>query len=485
MNESNKVTHSNGLVQALRKAQTAQVPEIVREIQAYRRWTEQPLRRILGEAPDDSKEKLHASLALLPIDSSQVDYLYLRLLAADPTEMAVLRDSLAPHHADLSDRLWKTLRDARPDDARILPVASVLAGFEPTNPAWSGVGNKIAGALVRVNLDEVKAWREALESVRGALLGPLERIYREKGRPELELTIATELLVHYAADEPGLLVDLLLDADRRSFSILFPAIDAKRSDACAFLLNALAPTPAESTAAPSRSRDDLAERAASSPEELERSKDRRAARGARAAAALVRLGQGEKVWNLLQYSPDPRSRSAFINALGAFGVDPLILARELARLVETSRSTPRDLGLAGDANASLFDESISKQRALIQALAGFPKDALGPLDRDELVSTLSHLYHEDPDAGIHSAAELILRRWGVGDRLRIEPGNSPRSGEAIRRRWYVNQEGQTMVLIDGPVEFEMGSPASDPDRQGEEHYHRQRIRAATSSRRRR
>src|SRR5262249_25125485 len=31
------------------------------------------------------------------------------------------------------------------------------------------------------------------------------------------------------------------------------------------------------------------------------------------------------------------------------------------------------------------------------------------------------------------------------------------------RRWYVNGQGQTMVLIPGPVEFRMGSPPSDPD----------------------
>src|SRR5262249_53537910 len=34
------------------------------------------------------------------------------------------------------------------------------------------------------------------------------------------------------------------------------------------------------------------------------------------------------------------------------------------------------------------------------------------------------------------------------------------------RRWYVNGQGQTMVLIPGPVEFLMGSPPSEPDREG-------------------
>ena len=32
------------------------------------------------------------------------------------------------------------------------------------------------------------------------------------------------------------------------------------------------------------------------------------------------------------------------------------------------------------------------------------------------------------------------------------------------RRWYVNTQGQTLVLIDGPVAFRMGSPEDEPDR---------------------
>ena len=31
-------------------------------------------------------------------------------------------------------------------------------------------------------------------------------------------------------------------------------------------------------------------------------------------------------------------------------------------------------------------------------------------------------------------------------------------------RWLVNSQGQTFTLIDGPVEFQMGSPPSEPDR---------------------
>src|SRR5262249_43161643 len=116
-------------------------------------------------------------------------------------------------------------------------------------------------------------------------------------------------------------------------------------------------------------------------------------------------------------------------------------------------------------------------RALILALAGFPKDALDsdPRRRDALLKTLEDLHRNDPDAGIHSAAELTLRRWGCRDRLMSEPAVAPRPGEPTGRHWHVNLAGHTMVLIDGPVDFNMGSSPSDPIRQTEEVYYRRRI----------
>ena len=39
------------------------------------------------------------------------------------------------------------------------------------------------------------------------------------------------------------------------------------------------------------------------------------------------------------------------------------------------------------------------------------------------------------------------------------------------RRWFVNSQGQTFALIDGPVEFRMGSPPDEPDRDADETPH--------------
>ena len=93
----------------------------------------------------------HASLALLPVDATQVDYLFNRLLKATPSELPVLRDALKTHRSTLTPKLWTVLESAKPGDASLLPAASALASYDPDDAKWEAVGGKVAQALVSVN----------------------------------------------------------------------------------------------------------------------------------------------------------------------------------------------------------------------------------------------------------------------------------------------------------------------------------------------
>ena len=62
------------------------------------------------------------------------------------------------------------------------------------------------------------------------------------------------------------------------------------------------------------------------PDATADAQDQLAQRQARAAVALLRWGQGEKVWNLLRHSPDPRLRSFIVNWLKPLGVDSRTIA---------------------------------------------------------------------------------------------------------------------------------------------------------------
>ncbi len=220
-------THANGLVERLASADTAGVLRILPGVREYRRWAEPQLRRIVAAKSDESKEKFHASLGLLQFDDGQLGYVYRRLLSANPAEMAVIRDVLGPYRNRLTGRLWAELGSAAPGDRRILPAAGALALYEPDNPAWNRLGDKVAEAIVRAKIDDVKEWRAALRNVRAALTDRLAEIFRERAPGHVEHELAAELLADYAGDRPRFLLGVMLDAEPKSYSLFFGAIAAQ------------------------------------------------------------------------------------------------------------------------------------------------------------------------------------------------------------------------------------------------------------------
>jgi serine/threonine protein kinase/formylglycine-generating enzyme required for sulfatase activity/tetratricopeptide (TPR) repeat protein len=219
-NENN--THAAGLVQRLLDADTPQVPEVVNAMREYRRWVDPALHSELAKLEADSREKLHASLALLPVDASQVDYLSERLGKADPGELFVIRNALKPRRGELAPRLWAVLESVKPGDIRLLPSAAALATYDPDGGKWEAVGGKVAEALVSVNPVFLGSWLDALRPVRISLITPLATIFRERDRPETEHALATNILADYASDDPRRLADLLMVADPKAYLSLFP-----------------------------------------------------------------------------------------------------------------------------------------------------------------------------------------------------------------------------------------------------------------------
>src|SRR5262249_46470895 len=105
-------------------------------------------------------------------------------------------------------------------------------------------------------------------------------------------------------------------------------------------------------------------------------------------------------------------------------------------------------------------------------------------EREQLVKKILSLYRTDPDAGIHSAAEWILRRWKQGDRLQSIDRQIVSTSALGKNRWYVSRQGHTLAVIVGPVEVPMGSPFWEEGREepahpgtiaGNERRHRRQI----------
>jgi serine/threonine protein kinase/formylglycine-generating enzyme required for sulfatase activity len=170
-------------------------------------------------------------------------------------------------------------------------------------------------------------------------------------------------------------------------------------------------------------------------------KDALAKRQARAAVALLRLDQPERAWSLLPFRPDPTKRTYVIHSLRPFGVYAQVLVERLQD-----------------------EREVSARRAILQALGEYPVGSLADSSREGLFAELQQMFHDNPDPGIHSSAEWLLRRWGQDDWLTQTEKKLISQESHSGRQWYVNGEGQTMMVIQGPVEFWMGSPGSEPGR---------------------
>ncbi len=211
-----------GLVESLQAAGTTDVPAIIKGLSGYRRWADWRLRRMLVDPAASDRDCLHASLALLPVDPAQADYLGKRLLGVAPAELPVLRVALAPHRSRLTPMLWTELAKAGPGDPTLLTSAAALALYDPDGPRWSELGGKVADALVKVNPIFLGQWLDALRSVRTKLGRRSAAIFADKDRPETEHDLATNILANYAADDPDRLAGLLLAADPKAYLALFP-----------------------------------------------------------------------------------------------------------------------------------------------------------------------------------------------------------------------------------------------------------------------
>ncbi len=225
--EQRKAAQAAGLLEQLRVAEINQVPAIVEEIGAYRSWMGDKLEREFAAPDADAKQKLHFSLALLPVDKGQADYLGTRMLDADPWDVAVLRDSLAPHKEQLVERLWSVAERTAKGKAEAeqrLRTACALAVYDPKGARWGTINQAVAGDLVEVHSVHLATWMALLRPARQHLLAPLARVFKDGKKAEASRSMAAEILVDYASDKPALLADLLMDADDKKFAMLYPLV---------------------------------------------------------------------------------------------------------------------------------------------------------------------------------------------------------------------------------------------------------------------
>src|SRR5262249_26576931 len=193
-----------------------------------------------------------------------------------------------------------------------LRAAAALVKFDQAGEGWSKSSNLVVNDLVLENQVFLGQWSELFRPVKDSLLPPLGDVFRDRNPDRAaERTLATNLLMDYAADQPQVLADLLMDADEKQFAVVFPGLKKRGDDGVRILTSAMdSKLPADLPSSDER-REKLAKRQAN------------------AAVALLRLGQAERVWPLLKHSPDPRVRSYVIHRFGPLGADAGTIIKRL------------------------------------------------------------------------------------------------------------------------------------------------------------
>ena len=237
-------------VDALLRADVTEVPGIIAELEDHklREFSTTLLRRHMQEQPEESRESLYASLALLQSDPvQQRHFLLTRMLSPNslPEELSLVCQAFEKHAIDPSQDLWVAFNSATADRMTRFRALCMLAQTDPQSPRWPEVAPFVAEQLVgQTPLSSALAWSYALRPVQEILTAPLSTVFRGGDLSETEKTVALNVLADYGQTDPKLLTSLILDVEPQQFGVLIPAIQQNRADCIALLRGRLAETPA-------------------------------------------------------------------------------------------------------------------------------------------------------------------------------------------------------------------------------------------------
>ena len=420
LTQERNLLRASDLVAALQTADARHVPQIIRDLQPYRDQADPLLQDVLKAAPPDSRERLHAAIALVDRNPSQVEFLFTRFVDCRPSEVAVIADALRDSSATLSDRCWRVANDPHEIPEYRFRCACALVRWNGADERLKPLSAFLATHLATENPLHLAEWVTLLGPVLSNFGPQLAELASDPKRPEPERLQAAAVLADTGGSDVSV-ADTACDCDPRAFVILFPLFKAKRDENVTALRAIL--------------RHKLADNA-TEPERV-----RLARRHAMAAIALTKLHESDTMWSLMDHSPDPTARSVLVNRIGSCEIDPLVLTAKL------HGGTPKAVC-----------------RAIVLALGAYPTDRVPPLVRESAVRSLVASYRNDPDSGYHSAIDFLLRqKWGVAtelDRIDTDLAGKP----PTKKRWFIDGHGNTFSVFGDPLTSVCGSPEDEPHR---------------------
>jgi serine/threonine protein kinase/formylglycine-generating enzyme required for sulfatase activity len=385
---------------------TAGVPDIVEKMTPYRRWLDPLLRDAYRDAEND-RQRLHASLALLPADPEQADYLYGRLLKGDPDEVQVIRQALLDQKLGRDEEWRALLEDPGAQADQRLRAACALAKSLPEDTRWKKYGPDVVSSLLAQKQFEIPKWTELLKPAAAHLVGPLADYIEAEKRTLAELGLAAGIYGTLAPDAP--------DA--------YDRLEAR-----------------------------LARQPGAEDQEVARIS--LAKQQANIGAVLLAIGHGDAAWLLLKHSPDPTRRSFLIERLAAAGVDPGTLTARLGdeKDVSIQRAILLSLGQYSS-QPGFLDELVGLYRdhddAGLHAAAGWLLRQWGAEDK---IKQIDDQLKKEKNQRLASIEKHLKT---LASRARERP-EDPLPNPLENARWYITTQGQTMVVIPPGDKFRMG-----------------------------
>jgi len=459
--EINGHYQAKSLVGRLLSAKEETVPDIIGQLQPYRRWARSRLEQQLAmdpTTPEDERRQLHARLALVVEDDRHVREIKEALLSAETSYVGVLRDALLPYSSRLIEDFRQDLQNTELPVEHRFRAGLPLATYDPVPKNWTDDDRRfLAEQLVAANPEHQPRLREYLRPIGDQLLVQLERLFTDPNLPENQQLWAANALADYAREDGPRLAHLISEATAAQYKILYPQL-AKLDSAKGVLSELVATQPAENL--PPDERVTLGKRRAN------------------AAITLLRQGTREEIFAALRVREDPESLTQFVHRCRAREVQPLDLLKGLdaADTLRQSKS---------GADRELEDCVMF---ALLLALGEYSFEELPAAQREPLVDRLATWYASDRSSAIHGATGWLLRHWNRGEAARkVDQTPLPYSPD---REWYtleipgratdsprvkVAAEQDSVYLtfvVFQPGEYEIGSA---DDSEGIERRHAVRI----------
>lgn len=179
-------------------------------------------------------------------------------------------------------------------------------------------------------------------------------------------------------------------------------------------------------------------------------------RRAAAASILMRMNSPQDLLPLISTGIEPETEAALLAAIADFHVE----ANAIESLLQ-KKHLPTGSEL-----------TTNQLRFLILAVGEFDAARRASSVTDDCVRRLLRKYAEDPDPGIHAAAQWSLRQLGKSDELKAIHSALATGKPEAGRRWYLQPIPDPemppipLVVLHGPHEFFMGSPLREWERTG-------------------